>query len=214
MYLVASNTSPTLLPVYVKKVQVSVSIAKVGQVCCPFIQHHGFLVALEAKGVHLEVKGVVKLLVEIVLQILGHIPCVGFVAGAAHLLLHRTVFVHRTLGLLFHFCMATETKSHVFGPSFQKFVVIGGMGSVTAGAPAFGHRFVNYRGTCDLLHHLLGFLLVAVDTQGKFVLAEQELGCLGAVRVMATDASFIFYDLVQIFGLADQELLVLVASPA
>jgi hypothetical protein len=60
------------------------------------------------------------------------------------------------------------------------------MGSVTTGAPSFGHRFVNYRGTCNLLHHFLGFLLVAVDTEGKFVFIEKELGCLGAVGVMAT----------------------------
>ena len=85
---------------------------------------------------------------------------------------------------------------------------------MTTGAPSFGHRFVNYRGTCNLLHHFLGFLLVAVDTEGKFVFIEKELGCLGAVGVMATDASFIFNDLMQIFGLADQELLVFVASPA
>ena len=69
---------------------------------------------------------------------------------------------------------------------------------MTTGAPALGHRFVNYGGTCDLLHHRLGFLLVAVDTKGKFVLTEKELGCLGSVRVMATDASLIFYDPVEI----------------
>jgi hypothetical protein len=118
MYLVAGETSSTLLLVDVQEVKVSVSIAKIGQVCCAFIQHHGFLVAFEAKGIHLKIKGIVKLLIKIVLQILGHISCVGFVASAAHLLLDRTVFVHCTFGLLFHFCMATETKGHIFGPSF------------------------------------------------------------------------------------------------
>jgi hypothetical protein len=171
-------------------------------------------VAFEAKRIHLEIKGVVKLLIKIVLQILGHISRVGFVASAAHLLLDRTVFVNRAFRLFSHFCMATETKGHIFGPSFQKLAVIGSMRSVTTGAPPLGHRFVNYRGTCNLFHHLLGFLFVAVDTQGKFVLVEKELGCLGAVRVMATDASFIFYDFMQILGLADQKLLVFVASPA
>jgi hypothetical protein len=37
MYLVAGNTSPTLLPVDVKEVQVSVSIAKIGEVRRAFI---------------------------------------------------------------------------------------------------------------------------------------------------------------------------------
>lgn len=198
MHLVAGETSPALLTVDMKEVQISVSVAKIGEVCRAFIQHHGFLVALEAKGVHLEIKGIVKLLVKIVFQILGNISCVGLVASAAHLLLDRTVFVQRTFDLLLHFCMAIETKGHIFGPCFQKFVVIGGMGSVTASAPTLGHGLVNYRGTCDLLHHLFGFLLMAVDTQGKFVLTEKEFRCLGAVRVMAADASFIFDNLVQI----------------
>jgi len=118
MNLVAGNTSTTLFPVDVKKMKVPVSITKIGQVCCAFVQNHGFLVASETKGINLEIKGIVKLLVKIVLQILGHIPCVGFMASAAHLLLDRTVFVDRTLRLFFHFCMAIETKGHIFGPSF------------------------------------------------------------------------------------------------
>ena len=85
---------------------------------------------------------------------------------------------------------------------------------MTSGAPALGHRFMNYRGTCNLFHNFLGSLLVAVDTEGKFVFAEKELGFFRAVRVMTADASFIFYDFMQIFGLKDHELLVFVASPA
>lgn len=214
MNLVAGNTSPTLFAVDVKEVKVPVSIAKIGQVCRAFVQNHGFLVAFETKGVHLEIKGIVKFLIKIVLQILGHISRVGFVAGAANLLLDRTVLIKSIFRLLLHFFVAAETKGHIFGPSFQKFVVIGGMGSVATSASALGHRFVNYRGTGNLFHHFFRFLLVAVDTQGKFVFIEEELGRLGAVRVMTADASFIFNDLVQILGLADQELLVFVASPA
>jgi len=53
MNLVAGNTSPTLFAVDVKEMKVPVSIAKIGQVCCAFVQDHGFLVAFETKGVHL-----------------------------------------------------------------------------------------------------------------------------------------------------------------
>jgi hypothetical protein len=39
---------------------------------------------------------------------------------------------------------------------------------------------------------------VAIDTEAKFVLSEKELGSVGAVRVMTTNASFIFYYFMQI----------------
>ena len=170
--------------------------------------------AFETKGVHLEIKGIVKFLVKIVLQILGHISCVGLVAGAAHLLLDRTVFVQRIFRFLLYFFVTVEAKGHILGPSLQKFVVIGGVGSVTTSTPALGHRFMNYRGTGNLLHNFLGCLLMAVDAEGTFVLVQEKLGCFGAMRVMAAYAAFIFYDLVQVLGLVDQELLVFVASPA
>ena len=85
---------------------------------------------------------------------------------------------------------------------------------MTTGAPALGHWFMNHRGTGNSFHDLLGFLLVAVDTQGEFVFVKEELGCFGAMRVMTANAAFIFYDLMQVLGLEDQELLVFVASPA
>jgi hypothetical protein len=92
--------------------------------------------------------------------------------------------------------------------------VIGGMGGVTTGAPSFGHGFMHYPGAFNLFHNFLGLRLVAVDTEAKFVLSEKKLGCVGAVRVMTTNASFIFYYFMQILGLAHQKLLVFVASPA
>ena len=118
MNLVAGKTSSTLLPVYVKKVKVSVSIAKIGQGCRPLVQHHGLLVAFETKGVDLKIKGVVEFLVKIVLQILGHIPRVGLVARAAHLLLDRAVLVECIFRFLPHFLVTAETKDHILGPSF------------------------------------------------------------------------------------------------
>ena len=170
--------------------------------------------AFETKGVHLEIKGIVKLLVEIVLQILGYISCVRLVAGAAHLLLDGTVFINRIFRFLLHFLVAVEAKGHIFGPSLQKFIVIGGVGSVTTSTPALGHWFMNYRGTSNSFHNFLGCLLVAVDAEGTFILVQEKLGCFGAMRIMTANAAFIFYDLMQVLGLKDQELLVFVASPA
>ena len=85
---------------------------------------------------------------------------------------------------------------------------------MTAGAPALGHRFMDYRGAGNLLHDFLGCLFVAVDAEGTFVFVKEKLGCFGTVRVMTTNAAFIFNYLMQIFGLVDQELLVFMASPA
>ena len=118
MNLVAGNTGTTLFPVDVKKMKVPVSIAKIGQVLCAFIQHHAFLVAVETKGIHLEIERIVKRLFKLVLQILGHVACVGFVARGAHSFLDRTVFIKRTLRLLLHFFVATETERHILGPLF------------------------------------------------------------------------------------------------
>ena len=85
---------------------------------------------------------------------------------------------------------------------------------MTTGAPALGHWFMNHRGPGNSFHDLLSFLLVTVDTQGKFVFVKEEFGCFGAMRIVTTNAAFIFYDLVQVLGLEDQEFLVFVAPPA
>jgi hypothetical protein len=56
MNLVAGKASPTFFSVDVKKVKVSVAIAKIGQICCAFFQYDGLFVTFEAKGIHLYIK--------------------------------------------------------------------------------------------------------------------------------------------------------------
>ena len=70
------------------------------------------------------------------------------------------------------------------------------MGGVTAGAPSFGHRLMYDPGIFYMFYNFLGFLPMAVDTEGKFVFLKKVFGCVGAVRVMTADAAFIFNDFV------------------
>jgi hypothetical protein len=55
------------------------------------------------------------------------------------------------------------------------------MRGVTAGAPPFSHRLMDDSGTLYMSHHFLGFLLVAVDTEGKFATLKKVFGFVGAV---------------------------------
>jgi hypothetical protein len=56
MNLVAGKASPTFFSVDVKKVKVSIAIAKIGQMFCAFVQHDGLFVTFETKGIHLKIK--------------------------------------------------------------------------------------------------------------------------------------------------------------
>jgi hypothetical protein len=66
------------------------------------------------------------------------------------------------------------------------------MRGVTTGAPSFGHRLMYDPGIFYMFYHFLGFVPVAVDTEGKFVFLKKVFGCVGAVRVMTADAALIF----------------------
>jgi hypothetical protein len=93
----------------------------------------------------------------------------GFVAGSAQFFLDWAVFIRCPFCSFLHFFVTTETQRCIIRPFLQKFLEVGGMGGVTSGAPSFSHGLMYDPRIFYIFYHFLGFLLMAVYTEGKLV---------------------------------------------
>lgn len=169
MHFMAGLTASPLLPVYMEKVEIRITIAKIGKGFCRFFSGHFFVMASKTHGIVFNLVRKIEIVGEKLHQVLGVVCCMRIVACTAITLGNRSVEILAGGYLLFHLLMAGKAK--ILFIISETLAVVGRVGKVASKTPVSINSTVLGLGAV----HLLNKFLVALTAQGGAIILEMEL---------------------------------------